>query len=197
MARGEGKRQGRDLAGDWGRIKELKFKPKIAALHLEQFSESTVPLSQYGKFLIGVSQYQKGCAFVGAAILSKAKMTTEAHQYVYLHLICQGLELIVKGLLLVHNFEKFRPMERKFGHNIKLLVETALPEFKQKTLRLGHEQQLQNLSNLYLAHHLRYAGLSDIFINPTTIESDKVFRRLGAVVRMGNRFIALHPLSKG
>jgi hypothetical protein len=49
-----------------------------------------MPLTEYGRFSIALTQFNKGCAFIGAAYLLKKNAQQEAHHYVYLHLISKA-----------------------------------------------------------------------------------------------------------
>jgi hypothetical protein len=121
-------------------------------------------ISDNGRFCIAITQYNKGCAFIGAAYLLKSHVDQEAYQSVYLHLLCQGSELIFKGIMLLKDFKKYRSREKTYGHNIVALIEDAHIEFSLKPLRADIKAELDYLANLFSAHALRYAGQQVTFL---------------------------------
>ena len=155
-------------------------------------------LTDLGEFKIAKSQYEKGKAFIGAAILlkqhtDKKHFDREPHKYVYLHLIAQGVELIVKSFLLFKDYRKFEPKQAKYGHDLPKLVTNTLREFSQNPLSDTLKTELGILGGKYAKHTLRYAGLTDIFIDPVSIRSDRVLHRIAVAIRLANRAIKLSP----
>ncbi len=151
-------------------------------------------LSDYGRFCIAMTQYNKGRAFIGAAYLLKSHVDQEAYQSVYLHLLCQGSELIFKGIMLLKDFKKYRSREKKiYGHNIVALIEDAHIECRLKPLRADIKAELDYLANRFSANALRYSGYQDIFINPFTIKHENFSKYLTCVIRLANRHIRKSP----
>ena len=148
-----------------------------------------MPITKYGKSRIARIQFDKGCAFVGAALLLKPHTKNESFNYVYMHLICQGIELILKELLLVKSCDIYRPKERKFGHNILKLSESAITEFNLNPLKKEMKECLELLSKLFFEHKLRYSSIQDIFIDPSSIAIDPAVRRLAAIIRLALRHL--------
>ena len=146
-------------------------------------------VTAYGKTQIARVQFDKGRAFVGAALLLRPHTQSESYRYVYLHLVCQGIELILKGLLLARDYDTYRPKMRKFGHDILILTEATLAEFSLKPLTPKIEQDLSYLSKQFSTHNLRYSSIHDIFIDPNSIAIDSVMWRLGACIRLAIRNI--------
>ena len=68
--------------------------------------------TDYAKQWVAASMYSKGKNFLGAALLRRQNA---GYEYVVLHLICQGAEITLKGLLLFKDFEKYKPKLRKYG----------------------------------------------------------------------------------
>jgi hypothetical protein len=66
-------------------------------------------LAPAGKRFVAESMYQKGKSFLGAALELHTK---PGHEYVTLHLLCQGIENLLKGLLLLKAFDKYNPALR-------------------------------------------------------------------------------------
>ena len=146
-------------------------------------------LTAYGKSRIARIQFDKGCAFVGSALLLKPHAQNESYKYVYMHLVCQGIELILKGLLSSKSYNQYRSKDRNFGHDIVLISEIALKEFNLNPLEPKLHGNLKILSDLFSEHKLRYSSINDIFIDPNSIVIDPVLRRLGAVVRLALRHL--------
>jgi hypothetical protein len=131
--------------------------------------------------------YRKGKSFLGAAILLQRNGGDE---YVVLHLICQGIEITLKGLLLLTDYEKFRPKLRKYGksgHDLLLLAEDVLAVFRLHPMRVALRAELQALSSLYEGQLLRYGTYRDILVDPNTIASSLVVWRIVAAGRLAER----------
>ena len=152
-------------------------------------AHGNMTVTAHGKAQIARVQFDKGRAFVGAALLLKSHTQSESYKYVYLHLVCQGIELILKGLLLTKDYDTYRPRMRTFGHDILILAEETLAEFSLKPLTPKIEQDLKYLSQQFSKHNLRYSSINDIFIDPNSIAINSVMRRLGACIRLAIRHI--------
>jgi hypothetical protein len=149
-------------------------------------------LTAHGKFLIALSMYQKGKALLGASILLRKHHTGEATEYVALHIFCQGLETLLKGLLLLHNYGLFQPRLIKLGHRLPNLIEVASQAYKLKPMSRPLLTEVTNLGKFYAAERLRYGSGVDIFISPHSIESRRVQRRIYAVIRLSERQLSKH-----
>jgi hypothetical protein len=141
----------------------------------------------YGKRLMALSFYRRGKSFIGAAVLLDQQ--SGADRYVVLHLLCQGVEIILKALLLLLDYEKYIAKQRRHGHDLNNVVSVAIKAFGLKPMRPKLTQEVQALNNLYSQHLLRYDGLHDIFIDPASIASDCMFRRIAAVIQIAEREI--------
>ena len=91
-------------------------------------------MTSYAKRLTAQLYYKKGCHFVAAAILLDQN---DGDLYVVLQLLCQGLEIMAKALLLLKNFDKYQPLVEKYRHRLYPLVSDALAEFKLNRLSGG------------------------------------------------------------
>lgn len=145
-----------------------------------------MPLAIHGKRRIAYATYHKGSAFIAAALLLREK---SGNEYVVLHLLCQGLELVLKASLLFRDYDKYRrALERRdLGHNLSRVAETARAAFGLRELPPPLAKELDHLSHYYSNHHLRYGGLADILVEPTSIASGMVLRRTVAVLRLFRR----------
>lgn len=142
-----------------------------------------------GKSGIAASMYLKGQSFVGAALLLRQADASEPSTYVSLHLMCQGVELMLKGALLLKDFAKYWPLLKKgFGHNLAKLVEETGKAYGQDALRGAvFKAELQQLAQYYGDHALRYAGLHDILIAPQAIQRVAFMRRVTAFMVLAER----------
>jgi len=114
---------------------------------------------------------------------------------VFLHLLCQGLEIIIKSLLLMQNYDTYKPKLKKdkkkggLGHDLVKCYEELRKELDNKPLRKKDKDimsELKILNNFYEKHILRYGNLLDFF-GEATISSDLVIRYAFKLVRFGNR----------
>ena len=127
-------------------------------------------LTTYGKRRYAIATYEKGKAFLFAALLLRLNAKSEPQEYVVRHLLCQGVELISKAVLLFVDYDKNMPlMERHFGHHIRKTVEEALIATRQKSLKPSIAKELDALSHFYSQHLLRYGGFQDIFLDPKAL----------------------------
>jgi hypothetical protein len=144
-------------------------------------------LSRYGKRQVAASMYVKGKAFIGATLLLR-QGNSEQNDHVVLHLLCQGIEVTLKGLLLLRDYDRFIVRLRKpLSHNLFKVAKEASTAYGLKPLRGDLEGELRTLSNLYSQHLLRYGTGYDILVDPRTIPRELVFRRLAAVIRLAER----------
>jgi hypothetical protein len=150
-----------------------------------------MPLAPAGKQAIAASMYNKGKAFVGAAILLSRQDDSEHVDYVALHLFCQGVEIVLKGLLLCQDYDKYQArLIRPLGHNLSKIVREAATAYGRKPLRGGLASELESLSKLYSKHLLRYGSPHDILIDPRSIPRDKVVRYVTAMIRLVEQSVA-------
>lgn len=145
-------------------------------------------LSDYGKRQVAASMYVKGKAFLGAAILLERQGKSEQMDHVVLHLLCQGIEIVLKGILLLRDYDTFVVCLRKrLGHNLCKVARKASVVYGLKPPRGEVDRELRTLSSLYSKHLLRYASGYDILVDPRTIPRERVFRRIAAVIRLAER----------
>jgi hypothetical protein len=145
-------------------------------------------LSRYGKRAIAASMYGKGKAFIAAAILLGRQSNSESTDYVVLHLLCHGIEVTLKGLLLLCDYDRFiARLHKPLGHNLFKVAKEASTAYGLKPPRRDLDGELRALSSLYSKHLLRYGSGYDISVDPRTIPRERVFRRLGALIRLADR----------
>jgi hypothetical protein len=144
-------------------------------------------LEPHGKNLVAHAMFRKGKQFLAAAVLLHQKAS---YGNVVLHLLCQGLEIVQKGLLLARNYDKFKSQltdKRMLGHDLvrgslALQIEYALKPLKRET-----EVQLQLLNRYYCRHLLRYGNIRDILCSTKKLQFEAVMRRSVALTKLGNK----------
>jgi len=141
-------------------------------------------LTTHGKRMVTESMYAKGNAFLGAAILLRQM---GGYEYVVLHLICQGIEITLKGLLLAIDYDRFRPELKRLSHNLLAVAEAVISVVGLAPMRPHLKSELEGLNRLYSQHLLRYGSVHDILVDPKTIPSKIVLRRMVAVLRLVKR----------
>jgi hypothetical protein len=143
----------------------------------------------HGKRMVAESMYAKGKAFLGAAVLLRQK---GGYEYVVLHLLCQGIEIVLKGLLLAIDYDKFKPKLKQFGHDLLKVTDAATSAARLPALRPRVRAELESLNQLYSRHLLRYGSGHDILVDPNTIPSRLVLRRMVALLRLVERKGLIH-----
>ena len=68
-----------------------------------QYAEAALRPTPYAKRLMADGHYRRGQHFIAAAILLRQH---GGHEYVVLHLLCQGVEIVLKAILLLRDFDK-------------------------------------------------------------------------------------------
>ena len=131
--------------------------------------------------------YLKGKSFVGAAILTHRQSDSEHNDYVVLHLLCQGMEVVLKGLLLLKDYDRNILRLKPLGHNIFKVTEEVSAAYGLKPMCANLERELRDLNKLYTKQLLRYWTGYDILVDPRTIPRDRVLRRLCAAIRLAER----------
>jgi len=143
----------------------------------------------HGKRMVAESMYAKGKAFLGAAVLLRRN---GGYEYVVLHLLCQGIEIVLKGLLLAIDYDTFKPKLKQYGHNLLSVTDAATSAAGLSPLRPNIRAEMDALNQLYSRHLLRYGSGYDILVNPSTIPNRLVLRRIVALLRLIERKGFIH-----
>jgi hypothetical protein len=147
-------------------------------------------LTRAGKRRIADAWYLKGKAFIAAALLLRQMDSSEHTEYVVLHLICQGIEILMKGLLLLKDYDgNVSRLKPRIGHNLVEAVAATSTAYGLKPMRPDVGTEIAGLNDLYSKHWLRYGSVHDIFIDPRTIPRAKVIHRLRAAIRLAERHL--------
>jgi hypothetical protein len=181
------------VAGSGGREEGAEYSVTLMGAKLS--ATVVAKLTNYGKFKIAVATYDKGKAFIGASLLVRRQSFTEPNEYVALHLLCQETELILKGLLLLKDYDSFQPRLRNLGHRLPNLAAETSKTYSQKSLSAATRDELIKLSEFYSNHRLRYGSGIDLLIAPQSIGRERVQRRIFAVIKLTDRLLKKHPLS--
>ncbi len=148
-------------------------------------------LTADAKRVLAASLFDKGRAFLAASELLRSRITDEheSHLYVVLHLFCQGIECLLKGLLLWRNYDKYYARLRRLGHDLERLAKATSTEFGMNAPRGEVAGELATLGLWYRKHQLRYVGSLDILIAPASIHASHLRRRATAVARLARRHL--------
>lgn len=106
-----------------------------------------------------------------------------------LYLVCLGVEVTLKALLLLKDYEKYNGEIKKINHNLKRLTTEVISEYKVRPLSHRQNKEIELLSALYAKHVLRYGSPYATLVNPETIPSELTLRKMIAVIRIANRHI--------
>ena len=135
---------------------------------------------------ITIPMYEKGRSFLMAGGLVKAY---SGHNFVYLHLLCQGFENIGKSLLLAKDYEKYgAELISKFHHDLeKLLYELQViygsDMFSKKAI-----EEIIHLNKFYKKQQLRYGDNNDFKVNEFELNADKFHKELVELLTEWNTF---------
>jgi hypothetical protein len=121
---------------------------------------------------IAVETLKKGENFIRTALLLRKNNSEEN---VVLSMICQGIENILKGLLLAKDYVRYEPLLRK-KYQIKKLDARAVNE-------------LQILAYLYKNQFLHYGHLINLLNDDKAFESGHLLRKLFQILAYVKRKI--------
>jgi len=121
---------------------------------------------------ITVPMYVKGRSFIMAGGLVNAY---GGDSFVYLHLLCQGIECIAKAVLLNQDYEHYEPKLRdKFGHNLTSLYREVEKTNSVPALSKRAVSELEALNKYYKQHMLRYGSELDFVEDASLLNIDKL-----------------------
>jgi DNA polymerase III delta prime subunit len=125
---------------------------------------------------IAVETLKKGENFIRTALLLRKNNSDEN---VVLSMICQGIENILKGLLLAKDYVRYEPLlRRKFGKNLLRLYYRTRKEYKIKNLNARAVNELQILAYLYKNQFLHYGHLINLLNDDKAFESGHLLKKL-------------------
>ncbi len=150
---------------------------------------ATMKPTKHFKLLLTQAMFTKRTQFLAAAILLKQR---GGYRYVVLHLVCQGMEIIQKALLLAHSYDTFKPQIAKralFGHDLIKGADAVSATYGLRPISGALRSELEQLNHYYMEHLLRYASPADILIDGDSISYTRVLKRCCALVRFGSKKI--------
>jgi hypothetical protein len=156
--------------------KSMKSRPSyIKRLHRKYQKEVSEEIRMREKE-VAVSTLKKGENFIRAALLLRKNNSEEN---VVLSMICQGIENILKGLLLVKDYVKYEPLlHRKFGKNLMRLYYRTRKEYNITNIDSKAVNELQILAYLYKNQFLHYGHLINLLNDDKAFESGHLLRKL-------------------
>jgi hypothetical protein len=156
----------------------------------------TAKPTAHGKRAVAISIYERGKAFSRAADALNIPSQSQADTLVQLHLFCQATELVLKALLLIQNYEEFKPkLEKKLHHDLAKTAKKTAHAYGTKVGSKRLEDELQLLTSLYKQKGgmLRYSGLLNIFHDARKIPYTLTKRRLAALLKLVDRKLYRKP----
>ena len=136
-----------------------------------------------GKRMRAMIMYNKGKEFIAASVLLNRQQRTQS--FVQIHLLLQGFEIILKGILLYHDYDKHTKKLRKYGHNlIKLTNKVKLIKPYNTVLDKEFTNRLSNLNQQYTNTNLRYGSLLDVFIDSNTIDITNIAIKIKELIEV-------------
>lgn len=151
--------------------------------------EGQLKLTAFGKKLKGSIMFSKGKEFIGASILLKQQQ--ENSSFVQIYLLLQGIEVLLKGVLLMEDFDKYsgEVLKKKFHHNIPKLISEVKGLYKISRLDSKFESAINALLSTNPWVGLRYAWAVDFFLDPMEYEVEMVYKKIIQTIKaVENRF---------
>jgi hypothetical protein len=138
----------------------------------------------YYRQMVARDMVARGQHFFASAILLKQHA---GHPYVWRHNFCQGIEVLMKGLLLVKDFDRYWPRMRGFGHKLLDVCDETSAAYGIPKPAGEIRGEIEYLSRFYQQHWLRYASGVANLIDANSIAYERTLRRLVAVQRLLSR----------
>ncbi len=114
---------------------------------------------------ITIPMYEKGRSFVMAAGLV---LGYQGHKFVYFHLLCQGFQNIGKALLLLQDYDKYRP----------LLLREVNKISDSDFFSVNASEEVFQLNDFYMNHSFRYGDDKSDFKDISFLHTDYLHREL-------------------
>lgn len=135
---------------------------------------------------ITIPMYVKGRSFLMAGGLVKAY---EGHNFVYLHLLCQGFENIGKSLLLAKDYEKYGDeLIGKFHHDLEKLLNELLAIYGPDMFSKKAIVEVEHLNKFYKKQQLRYGHINDFKVGEFELNADEFHKELVELLTEWNVF---------
>jgi hypothetical protein len=94
------------------------------AVHYIRKGEVKLKPTEFTNRQIALAMYGKGKSFIKAGVLLDQR---DGEGYVVLYLLCQGIEIVLKAILLMKDYDTHYPKmtRRGYGHNLEKLADAA------------------------------------------------------------------------
>lgn len=135
----------------------------------------------YAKRQVGLDMYVRAKSFVGASVLLR---NAGGSPFVERHLLCQGLELLLKSILLLADYDANRPKLKKIGHDLIKAATAVHVATGIKFINAAVSAELVDLSKFYGLHMLRYASTIGLLTGGGHVPTDRTLRRIAALTRL-------------
>ncbi len=150
------------------------------------------PLTPDQKMKHADTMFRTGHTYMASAATFADKIRAQlpvddGPEWAWLQLWCQGIEVCLKGVLLFKNYDHFEPELKKLHHDIFKVARAALVAFGLSPMRPEVAKELKFISKLYAKESLRYGVFFDPTLDPRSIPSDRVVRKMIAAVRLAYR----------
>ena len=104
------------------------------------------------------------------------------------NLMCQGIEVVLKALLIYKDKSKYGPkLRREYGHDLVKLADEVLRVYKLKPMSQSVRAELVFSSKLYESHFLRYGDARELVFNAGSIQDKHLVPRLVAAMKLAQR----------
>lgn len=124
--------------------------------------------------------YLRGRQFTHSALLLNEKTGKD---YPFLHLLCLGLEIVLKSALLEKDYEKYKNYNKNnLKHNLDKCLKAYILEYPTDKIDKKVLREISELNVFYNSFQLKYAMLSEILIEPKSIDSDLTIRFLAQLI---------------
>jgi hypothetical protein len=127
----------------------------------------------YAKRRVGLDMYVRAKSFVGASVLLRR---AGGSPFVERHLLCQGIELLLKSILLLADYDAYRPKLRKIGHDLTKAATAVHVATGIKFINAPVSAELADLSKFYELHMLRYASVFSLLTGGSYVPTDRTLR---------------------
>jgi hypothetical protein len=140
-------------------------------------------LGKGGKDIAANIMFDKGRHFIAAASLLNKE---DGMPDVVLHCLGQGIECILKALLMNHDYDHYLKeksngksiIKNTIGHDLAIALKEVAKCYKIKKINYKVQIEIAILNEQYKAHSLRYGMPINIFQDLTGFNFDLINRKL-------------------
>lgn len=149
-------------------------------------SAGPVQRSEYSMIRFAQLMFHKGKHFFGASVLLEEK---KGYHDVVLHLQCQALEILQKGLLLGQDYERYQPQLKKMGHDLIRSSNELIAAYKLKPLKAQVRKELEQLNLYYMRQSLRYASIENEYGGTGHLQYELIRKRILHLIKFGDKVL--------